>query len=297
MKQALLILAGFLFFSIDGNAHTLGSVTKNVESSISEFSVVCYDDGNGNTDKYSFQIRYTSNLPVGLALTVKEVEGTSADVTVVADKSGVFSPWGYNKGGNGAYKLTVTKIKNGASALGKIGFTIEHHCTAANGAHTGTSDSIDVSPPGQDDPNPPPVDPETPPQPAKGTPGFSGSLSNKTDKRRYAVACSAKKINGIKTATDRYRFWVKGATKTSPYHIQMKVSKGEEAVAVVDLDSTDNVFSEPGVVAQGDGQYTIEISKLAEDGNTAGSHTFSVKHECLSESGARTTTGKPKPLR
>jgi hypothetical protein len=296
MRFKLVIgLGSLLLFSSLGQAHTLGSVTKTTEASISRFAVTCYDDGNGATDKYSVQIKYNSNLPVGLRLTVTKV-GAGEGMTVDVNQSGVFSPWIFNKGGNGPYQLTVTKIKRGdASAVGKIPFTIEHHCMAANGAHTGTSDSVDISPTGQDDGNPQgPIDPPNSGPPPANTPGFAGSLTSQIDSRVYQVTCAPKKIKRVSTPTDRYRFWIRGATKTSPYQVQMKVSKGDELVELLDSNNTDKLFSEEGILVGGDGTYTLEISKYSEGGSTAGNHAFSVKHECLAEDGKRTTTGKAK---
>jgi hypothetical protein len=294
-------LGSLLLFSSLCTAHTLGSATKNTEASISRFAVTCFDDGNGANDKYSVQIKYNSTLPVGLRLTVTKV-GAGGGVTVDATRSGVFSPWIFNKGGNGPYQLTVTKIKQGdASALGRIPFTIEHHCMAANGAHTGTSDTVDISPPGQDDgdPTPPPVPPVTPVnpgQPPVGTPGFVGTLTSQIQTRTYQVTCAAKKIKKASVPTDRYRFWIRGETKTSPYQVQMKVTKGGEGVEIVDPINTDKLFSAQGLLVEGDGIYTLEIGRDSEDGNTAGNHAFSVKHECLSQDGMRTVTGKAKRL-
>lgn len=296
MRFKLVIgLGGLWLFSNLCHAHTLGSVTKNTEASVSRFAVVCSGDENGPTDKYLAQIKFNSNLPVGLRLTVTKV-GAGEEVTVDATQSGVFSPWAFNKGGNGLYHLTVTKIKKGdASVVGKVPFTISHHCTAANDGHTPTSDHRDISPTGQDDGNPPgPIDPPNSGQPPANTPGFAGSLTRKIDSRVYRVTCAPKKIKRVSTPTDRYRFWIRGATKTSPYQVQMKVSKGDELVELFDANNTDKLFSEEGILVGGDGTYTLEISKYSEGGSTAGNHAFSVKHECLAEDGKRTTTGKAK---
>ena len=299
MKNTRLLLAGLCLSSGISNAHTLGSVTKSPETSINKFSVTCFPESNVATAKYAFQIKYSSNLPVGLQLTVTKV-GAAEGVTVTADRSGVFTPWGFNKAGDGPYELMVTKIKNGdSSAVGKIPFVIEHHCMSANDGHTGTSDTIDISPGGQDGPVDPvnPVDPDTPVQPPRGTPGFSGSLTSQVDMRRYTVNCSARKIKKVESPTNHYRFWIKGATPSSPYHLQMKVHKGDETVEVFDLNSSDKLYSEPGVVTQGDGTYAIEISKFPEEGTTTGNHAFAVKHECLSDTGARTKTSKARKVR
>ena len=296
MKTSLVLLIGSFFISTPSLAHTLGSVTKNVDTSINKFAVTCYNDGNGVTDKYAFQIKYTSGLPIGLQLTVTKV-GAAEGVTVDATKSGVFSSWGFNKSGDGPYELTVTKIAGNGTGTGKVPFTIEHHCMAANGAHTGTSDSVDISPTGQDDGNPtvPPVTPVKPVgQPSGNTPGFAGSLTSQVDTRVYRVMCAPKKIKKASIATHRYRFWIRGATKTSPYQVQLKVRKGDELVELLDSNNTDKLFSEEGILVGGDGTYTLEISKYSKEGSTAGNHAFSVKHECLSEDGMRTTTGKAK---
>ena len=300
MRFKLVIGLGSLWlFSSLCHAHTLGAATHNTEASVSRFTVTCYDDGNGDTDKYSVQIKYNTNLLVGLRLTVTKV-GAGGGVSVDATQAGVFSPWIFNKGGNGPYQLTVTKIKRGdAPAGGKIPFTIEHHCTAANGAHTGTSDSVNISPPGQDDGNPP-VPPVTPPvkpvgQPPANTPGFSGSLTSQINTRRYQVTCAPKKIKKSTMPTDKYRFWVRGATMNSPYKVQMKVTKGQGSVELVDSNNTDKLFSAEGLLVEGDGMYNLEIGKYAEDGNTSGNQAFSVKHECLAQDGKRTTTGKARP--
>ena len=297
MKSSLLFLFGSLLVSTAGVAHTLGSVSKNVDTSINKFAVTCYDDGNGVTDKYAFQIKYTSGLPIGLQLTVTKV-GAVEGVTVDATKSGVFSPWGFNKGGDGPYELTVTKIAGNGTGTGKVPFTIEHHCMSRNDTHTGTSDTIDISPPNQDNSTPPnpPQPPEPIDQPAKGTPGFSGSLNNRIESRQYSVTCSARKINKVLVQPSQYRFWIRGATAAAPYNVQMSVSKGGETVEVLDATNNDRWFSGSGVLEQGEGTYTLEISKYSESGDTSGKQTFSVKHECLSDSGVRTKTGKPKKL-
>lgn len=271
-------------------AHTLADVTKESETGISKYAVTCFNDGNGVTSKYAFQIKFTSPLAVGLRLTVAKA-GQPTGVTVDALQSGVFSAWGYNTGGDGGYVLTITKIKTGASAVGKIPFTIEHHCMAANGGHTGTSDTINISP---IDPGPNP-DPGPGPGPGPGptptptptvTPGFSGALNNKIASRRYTLECQAK--NGVATAG--YRFRIRGVSKKAPFNVRMTVSspRDDESAQVIDTNNTDKLFTDWVDLAKGDGSYQVLIEKFSESGNTTGSLPFSVKHECVSSTGVRT---------
>ena len=284
---------GAVLASQSVHAHTLAGLTKESEAGISKYAVTCYNDGNGDAAKYAFQVKFTSPLPVGVKLTVNKA-GQANGVTVDALKSGVFSPWGFNSGGNGGYVLTLTKIKLGASALGKVPFTIEHHCTAANGSHTGTSDVIDISPvdPGPVDPDP--VDPPKPPVPTPSpAPGFSAALNKTVEVRRYAVECMAKK--GLDT--QRYRFRIRGVSKTAPFNARMTVSiDGSEGVEAMDPINTDANFSDWQEVAGGNNVYRLTIAKVSETGNTVGTLPFRVQHECVSETGSRTRLKGPKKL-
>ncbi len=147
VRTVIFLLA--VFGAVQAEAHTLSDVTRYSELSVSQYAVTCFNDDNGDTSKYAFHIKYISPLSLGLKLSVTKA-GQSAEVTVDAMKSGSFSAWGYNTGGNGQYVLTVTKIKTGASAVGKVPFIIEHHCMTANGGHAGTTDVINISPPDPD---------------------------------------------------------------------------------------------------------------------------------------------------
>jgi len=277
------------------HAHTLAGLTKESEGGISKYAVTCFNDGNGDAAKYAVQVKFTSALPVGVRLTVNKA-GQNNGVTVDATKSGVFSPWGFNSGGNGGYVLTVSKIKLGASALGKVPFMIEHHCMAANGSHTGTSDVIDISPvdpPGPVDPGP--VDPPKPPAPVPtAAPGFSAALNNKVESRRYAYECMAKK--GVDT--QRYRFRIRGVSKAAPFNARITVTSGvgSEAVEAIDPINTDKNFSEWQEVFAGNGVYRLTVDKVPETGDTSGSLPFKVEHECVSDTGSRTRLKGPVKL-
>lgn len=290
----LVSCVGALFASQNVLAHTLADVTKDSETGISKYAVTCFPDDNGATSKYAFQIKFISPLAVGLRLTVAKA-GQPTGVTVDALQSGVFSAWGFNPGGDGGYILTVTKIKTGASAVGKIPFTIEHHCNSANGGHTGTSDSINISPVDPTpDPGPGPNPNPTPTPTPAGTPGFSGALNNKIASRRYSVECQAKGT----VETSAYRFRIRGVSKKAPFQARMTVStsKDEEVVQIIDTNNTDKLFSNWVELAKGDGPYQLQIDKFSESGNTSGSLPFSVKHECISDTGARTRLKGPKKL-
>jgi len=282
----LLGFAASFFASQNALAHTLADVTKESETGISKYAVTCFNDGNGVTSKYAFQIKFTSPLAVGLSLTVAKA-GQPTGVTVEAHQPGVFTAPEFNTGGDGGYVLTVTKIKKGASAVGKIPFTIEHHCMSANGAHTGTSDTINISP----------IDPAPNPDPGPGpgptptptptvTPGFSGALNNKIASRRYTLECQSQ--GGVATAG--YRFRIRGVSKKAPFNVRMTVSspRDDETAQVIDTNNTDKLFTDWVDLAKGDGSYQVLIEKFSESGNTAGSLPFSVKHECVSSTGTRT---------
>ena len=287
---------GAFFASQNVLAHTLADLTKESETGISKYAVTCFNDGNGVTSKYAFQIKFISPTPLGLRLTVNKA-GQNPGVTVDATQSGVFSAWGYNSGGDGGYVLTVTKIKTGPSAVGKIPFTIEHHCMAANGGHTGTSDTINISPvdpPPDPGPGPGPGPNPTPTPTPAGTPGFSGALNNKIASRRYSVECQAKGT----VETSAYRFRIRGVSKKAPFQARMTVStsKDDEVVQITDTNNTDKLFSDWVELAKGDGPYQLQIDKFSESGNTSGSLPFSVKHECVSDTGVRTRLKGPKKL-
>jgi hypothetical protein len=147
VRAGIFLLA--VFWAVQAKAHTLADVTGVSDAAISKYAVTCFNDGGGDTSKYAFRIKFTSPLTLGLSLSVNKA-GQSTNVVVDALKSGSFSAWSYNQGGNGEYILTVTKIKTGESAVGKVPFTIEHHCMTANGGHAGTSDAINISPPDPD---------------------------------------------------------------------------------------------------------------------------------------------------
>ena len=166
---------------------------------------------------------------------------------------------------------------------------------AANGGHTGTSDTINISPVDPTpDPGPGPGPNPTPTPTPAGTPGFSGALNNKIASRRYSVECQAKGA----VATSAYRFQIRGVSKKAPFQARMTVSspKDDEVVQITDTNNTDKLFSDWVELAKGDGPYQVQIDKFSESGNTSGSLPFSVKHECVSDSGARTRLKGPKKL-
>jgi hypothetical protein len=97
--------------------------------------------------------------------------------------------------------------------------------------------------------------------------------------------------------TQRYRFRIRGVSKTAPFNARMTVSiDGSEGVEAMDSNNMDTNFSEWQEVSGGNNVYRLTVNKVSETGNTVGALPFRVQHECVSETGSRTRLKGPNKL-
>jgi hypothetical protein len=142
---------------------------------------------------------------------------------------------------------------------------------------------VDVFCPAGVIPEPPPPNP--PPAQPTGPLSFSGSLGKSVSERRWVVNCGTK--NNL--PTQLYKFSVRSASgKKLPFRIKLSVSRGDQAISVVDPINQDKQSSDWGSLNLGNGDYLLSISKFSANEQLEGKIAFSVKHACESKNGNRT---------
>lgn len=255
------------------------------------FTSTCSANSNGPTQSYYFQVEgKTAGRPFIANMSVTK-NGVTKSVNDPTNGNGQPGPSAALAAGDGVYTVVLSKeLRPGeTSTNGNMLVGVTSHCQAANGGHTaqqmGTPKPIQVPGPGPD------PDPK-PPQPAPGTPGFTGSLTNKIDERRFALTCEAKK--GV--PTQLYRARIKGTTKKAPYTMKLSIWKDGQEVSTIDASNKDAAFSDWAELPLGDGIYLVKVSKYSESGIYTGSNSYSVKNECLAADGNRTRIKGPKKL-
>jgi hypothetical protein len=257
------------------------------------FTTTCSPNSYGQTQAYFFQIEgKTANRPFVAKMSVTK-NGVTKSVNDPTNGNGQPGPFGSLAAGDGVYTVVLSKeLRPGeTSTNGNMQVGVTSHCQAANGGHTNQEMGA-VVPIQIPDPGPGPGPDPKPPQPAPGTPGFTGSLTNKIDERRFALTCEAKK--GVDTQL--YRARIKGTNKKSPYQMKLSIWKDGQEVETIDPDNSDKLFSEWAELPLGNGVYVVKISKYSEAGLYAGSNSYSVKNECLAANGSRTKIKGPKKL-
>lgn len=98
------------------------------------YQVSCSGDSGGDSDRLNIQV--LDSAPAASPLVSVQVQkGTSAaNSTDPKDGDTAYSPMVSVKGGNGAYTVMVNKTASGAE-----NYTLEFHCQAKDGNHTGTA--------------------------------------------------------------------------------------------------------------------------------------------------------------
>lgn len=256
------------------------------------FTARCLPNSYGQTQSYYFQVKgETAGRPFIAKMSVTK-NGVTKSVNDPTNGNGQPGPSAALAAGDGIYTVVLSKeLRSGqTSTSGNMQVAIISHCQAANGGHTAQemSEPVPIQVPGPGpDPDPKPPQPVPP-----ATPGFSGSLTNKIDEKRFALTCGAKK--GV--PTQLYRARIKGTTKKAPYTMMLSIWKDGQEVSTIDASNRDAAFSDWAVLPLGDGIYLVKVSKYSESGIFAGSNSFSVKNECLAADGKGTKIKGPKKL-
>ena len=265
-------------------ASRLEGVLPDAPTSTKRYKISCFDDGSGKPA--SMRLRVQGMPPSAGSLVSATLERNGESRTIIDTTNGnlVYSDYASLDQGLGEYILTVRKVKKSATApdsslKGATPFKTAQECNTANGAYTGISMPEEIpgdSPP--PNPNPTPTPGPTGPVSSSKLLSFSGSLSKKTQERRFLVTCSA---NSAKQDTTRYKFQIKAANKNRPFTLNMTVQRdGQENVSVSDPIGGDATFSEQGVFEGGNGAYQLIVSKENNTGDTLKPMAFQVKHVC-----------------
>lgn len=119
--------------------HSAGGSLGKKKSATDVYSVTCSNEEGGDTATFRLATRVRDELPRRkplLSVTIAK-DGTAVRVT---DKNGDgnrrYSPWAYVDGGNGVYRMTVTKSRRGAEI-----YSVEFHCHGPSSSgyiHTST---------------------------------------------------------------------------------------------------------------------------------------------------------------
>jgi len=265
-------------------ASRLEGVLPDAPTSTKRYKISCFDDGSGKPARMRLRVQGMTPSAGSLVSATLERNGESRTVIDTTNGNLVYSDYADLNQGLGEYILTVRKVKKSASApesslKGATPFKTAQECNTANGAYTGISMPEEIpgdSPP--PNPNPTPTPGPTGPVSSSKLLSFSGSLSKKTQERRFLVTCSA---NSASQDTTRYKFQIKAANKNRPFTLNMTVQKdGQETVSVSDPIGGDATFSEQGVFEGGNGAYQLIVSKENNTGDTLKPMAFQVKHVC-----------------
>ncbi|MBA2590869.1 MAG: hypothetical protein M3495_21670 [Pseudomonadota bacterium] len=120
--------------------HSAGGSVGKKKSATDVYSVTCSNEEGGDTPTFRLAAHVRDELPrrnkPKVSVTIAK-DGTAVRVT---DKNGDgnrrYSPWAYVDGGNGNYRMTVTKSRRGAEL-----YSVEFHCHGPSSSgyiHTGT---------------------------------------------------------------------------------------------------------------------------------------------------------------
>ncbi len=262
-------------------ASRLEGVLPDTPTSTKRYKISCFDDGSGKPARMRLRVQGMTPSAGSLVSATLERNGESRTVIDTTNGNLVYSDYASLDQGLGEYTLTVRKVKKSAAApdsslKGATPFKTAQECNTANGAYTGISMPNEI--PGDSTTPEPPTPGPTGPISSSKLLSFSGSLSKKTQERRYVVTCSA---NSARQDTTRYKFQIKAANKNRPFMLNMTVQKdGYETVSVSDPIGGDATFSEQGVVEGGNGAYQIIVSKETNTGDTLKPMAFQIKHVC-----------------
>ena len=119
--------------------HTTGGSLGKKKSATDAYSVTCSNEEGGDTATFRLAARVRDENPPRkpkVSVTIAK-GGTAVRVTDKKDGDRRFSPWAYVDGGNGVYRLIVTKSRKGRER-----FSVEFHCQGPSSSgfvHTGSS--------------------------------------------------------------------------------------------------------------------------------------------------------------
>ena len=119
--------------------HSAGGSLGPKKSATDVYSVTCSNEEGGDTATFRLAARGRDEIPSRtprVSVTIAK-DGTAVRVTDKKDGDRRFSPWAFVDGGNGVYRLLVTKSRRGRER-----FSVEFHCQGPSSSgyvHTGSS--------------------------------------------------------------------------------------------------------------------------------------------------------------
>ena len=120
--------------------HSAGGTLGKKKSATDVYSVTCSNEEGGDTATFRLAARVRDEKPSRkpkVSVTIAK-DGTAVRVTDTnGDGNRRFSPWAYVDGGNGGYRVLVTKSRRDRER-----FSVEFHCQGPSSSgyvHTGTS--------------------------------------------------------------------------------------------------------------------------------------------------------------
>lgn len=119
--------------------HSAGGFLGTKKRATDVYSVTCSNEEGGDTATFRLAARVRDEPPARnpkVSVTI-EKGGTAVRVTDKKDGDRRFSPWAYVNGGNGVYRMSVTKSRRGRER-----FSVEFHCQGPSSSgfvHTGSS--------------------------------------------------------------------------------------------------------------------------------------------------------------
>ena len=313
MKSHIATLTGLYALCLGLNspvlsAHQLGLTVPASSTKPLIFEVACYNDGNGPTNNYYFDIAPVNTPSLYVDMRALTKLNTNQWLQKAAAPINSIVGGTLSGGGDGTYYMEF-KRASGAPAS-NFTLLVDYHCMSG-GAHTGTQEARLLSDaqvpkdyPYGNTPNPEPPKPEPPkPEPPKPEPGtgpqagssFSATLGKWVNQKQYTVDCQPR----LGKSTYRYWFNIRGATKNRPFLVDLSVSKGDATGNVTDPDNGDKLPSDWGSLESGDGRYTLTVKKVPviEGGTTDGNMTFRIQHGCEAEDFKKTKTSIPKVVK
>ena len=119
--------------------HSAVGSLSNKKSATDAYSVTCSNEEGGDTATFRLAARVRDERPARkpkVSVTIAK-GGTAVRVTDKKDGDRRHSPWAYVDGGNGVYRMLVTKSRKGRER-----FSVEFHCQGPSSSgfiHTGSS--------------------------------------------------------------------------------------------------------------------------------------------------------------
>ncbi len=125
--------------------HTVGGSLGKKKSATDVYSVTCFNEEGGDTATFRLAAHVRDELPRRKPLLSVTIAKGGTEVSVTdrnGDGNRRYSPWAYVDGGNGNYRIIVTKSgKRPKSRKGAELYSVEFHCQGPSSSgfiHTGT---------------------------------------------------------------------------------------------------------------------------------------------------------------